>query len=284
MKRYLILTVTLFLFAAAAFAQSNSGSSSTESTKSKAFRPTKTQITEAQTKLKAAGKYSGDADGKYNDAFRESLKVYQEQNALDKNGRLDEATLVKMGIALTDSQKGIESNAADSKPKRTVFRVNKEQITAVQKMLKVSGSYKGEPTGKYDDDFRAAIKEYQAANGLAKSGSLNRATLEKLGIALTDTQTAIAVNPDDLSDGKSTGEPKKRGPVFRATAEQITEVQKMLKDKGLYTGAQTGKLDDDTRTGIRGWQKQNGVKETGTLNKVTLEAMKIELTEKQKTM
>lgn len=248
----------------------------------KAFRPVKAQITEAQTKLKSTGEYSGEADGKYNDDFRASLKTYQEANNLDKTGRLDEATLVKMDIELTDKQKGIET--ADTTPKRKVFRPNKDQIMEVQKMLRESGSFEGEADGKYSKEFRAAIRDYQSANGLKRKGSLNRPTLEKMGIELTEAQMEIPVNPNDLASADD-GEPeKKRGPVFRATKDQITQVQNKLKEAGLYSGETDGKFNDDFRAAIKEWQKTNDVKETGTLNKVTLEAMKIELTDKQKAM
>jgi peptidoglycan hydrolase-like protein with peptidoglycan-binding domain len=55
----------------------------------------------------------------------------------------------------------------------------------------------------------------------------------------------------------------------------------MLKKKGMYAGEETGKLNPETRAAIGEWQTQNSVKKTGTLNKETLEAMKIELTDRQ---
>ena len=76
----------------------------------------------------------------------------------------------------------------------------------------------------------------------------------------------------------------KRGPVFRATKEQINQAQAVLKSRGFYSGEQIGKLDDATREGLRKYQQAEGLKVTGTLNKVTLEKMNIALTEKQKTM
>ena len=77
---------------------------------------------------------------------------------------------------------------------------------------------------------------------------------------------------------------KKRGPVFRANKDQIKQAQGILKARGVYPGEQTGKLDDDTRAGLKKYQAAEGVKDTGTLNKLTLEKMAITLTEKQKTM
>jgi peptidoglycan hydrolase-like protein with peptidoglycan-binding domain len=103
-----------------------------------------------------------------------------------------------------------------------------------------------------------------------------------LAVAMQDT------NSNSGSQGapaNSNAAPKpKRGPVFRASADQIKQAQAILKQRGFYNGEQTGKLDDDTRAGLQKYQQAEGLKVTGTLNKVTLEKMGIALTEKQKTV
>jgi peptidoglycan hydrolase-like protein with peptidoglycan-binding domain len=76
----------------------------------------------------------------------------------------------------------------------------------------------------------------------------------------------------------------KRGPVFRATKDQINQAQAILKSRGFYGGEQIGKLDEATREGLRKYQQAEGLKVTGTLNKLTLQKMDIALTEKQKSM
>ena len=161
--------------------------------------------------------------------------------------------------------------------KKPVFRATKEQITEAQKMLKVT------ETGKMDDPFRAEIKKYQSSNGLKATGTLNRATLEKMGIALTDKQKEIPVDPNSFAtaDGDKTTTTKK-APVFRATKDQIIAAQKLLKEKNLYTGEATGALDPATRAALKAYQEANGMKGTGTLNAATLEKMGIALTDKQK--
>jgi peptidoglycan hydrolase-like protein with peptidoglycan-binding domain len=177
------------------------------------------------------------------------------------------------------------TSTTETKEKKKAFRATKDQITQAQKMLKEKGKYAGAEDGKYNTDFRASVKGFQGENGLRKSGSLNRPTLEKMGIALTDAQMEIPVNPNDLASADDANKPPtKRGPVFRADKNQIMEVQTKLKTGGMYDGNATGKLDDATREGIKKWQTANGVKVTGTLNKETLEKMGIELTEKQKAM
>ncbi len=177
---------------------------------------------------------------------------------------------------MTDSAAKTEA----AKPKKQSFRANKDQIKQAQKMLKAT------ETGKMDADFRAAVKKFQSENNLASTGSLNRATLEKMNITLTDAQKMIPVTASSMMSGDDSkaGEKKKRGPVFRANKDQVSQVQMMLKTKGLYAGEATGKLDDDTREAIKKWQTANSVKVTGTLNKMTLEKMGIVLTDKQKEM
>ena len=86
------------------------------------------------------------------------------------------------------------------------------------------------------------------------------------------------------SSSTATNANKKRGPVFRATKDQINQAQAILKQRGFYGGEQTGKLDTDTRAGLKKYQEAEGVKITGTLNKLTLEKMNITLTDKQRTM
>ena len=86
------------------------------------------------------------------------------------------------------------------------------------------------------------------------------------------------------STARNANSNRKRGPVFRANKDQVKQAQAILKQRGFYAGEQTGKLDAATREGLRKYQGAEGIKVTGTLNKVTLEKMNIALTDKQKTM
>jgi peptidoglycan hydrolase-like protein with peptidoglycan-binding domain len=109
-----------------------------------------------------------------------------------------------------------------------------------------------------------------------------------LTLLLAFSMSAMAQNSNSSSGADSSAQntvaPKKRGPVFRATKDQIKQAQAILKQRGFYAGEQTGKLDDDTRAGLKQYQKAEALKVTGTLNKITLEKMNITLTDKQKVM
>jgi peptidoglycan hydrolase-like protein with peptidoglycan-binding domain len=210
MKFALLLTISLITFTGLAFGQGTTNGTTSSATAEKpkrvSFRPTKDQITEAQTKLKAAGSYAGKADGKYSNDLRAAIRKFQESNGLTKTGTLNRATLEKMEITLTEQQKAIPApessyakakeekpeKAKTDKPKRTIFRATKDQIKEAQRMLKAGGMYNGEETGQLSQETRDGLKKYQEANGLNVTGTLNQVTLEKMGIALTDKQKADA--------------------------------------------------------------------------------------------
>ncbi|MCB1024820.1 MAG: peptidoglycan-binding protein [Acidobacteria bacterium] len=292
----IFLCLALSLSLSAQSGSNNAASTSTSGTKrGPVFRATKEQVMQIQTLLKQNGTYGGEIDGKFSSEFREAIKDFQAKNELKKTGTVNRATLEKMGIDLTDKQKEypVNPNSFDTsdndkadkpaKNRRKAFRPTKDQIILVQTKLKDTGAYNGEISGKYNKALRTAIREFQSANGLKRKGSLNRATLEKMGIELTEAQAAIAANPDDLaSAGSKDGGNSPKRKIFRATKEQITKVQEMLRSKGLYGGEATGKLNPETRKAIGEWQAQNNVNKTGTLNKATLEALGVELTDAQK--
>jgi peptidoglycan hydrolase-like protein with peptidoglycan-binding domain len=83
------------------------------------------------------------------------------------------------------------STTKTAKKRGPVFRANKDQVKQAQGILKTRGFYAGEPTGKLDADTRASLKKYQAAETLKVTGTLNKVTLEKMGVALTDKQKAM---------------------------------------------------------------------------------------------
>jgi peptidoglycan hydrolase-like protein with peptidoglycan-binding domain len=108
-----------------------------------------------------------------------------------------------------------------------------------------------------------------------------------VALSLFIVSAAVAAGKNATSSTSAQGNStsvKKRGPIFRATKEQINQAQALLKQRGFYSGEQTGKLDDATRDGLKKFQTAENIKATGTLNRITLEKMGIELTDKQRAM
>lgn len=213
---------------------------------------------------------------------------------------LTSSAMLAQGTTASGSKTPVGTTATE-KPKKPVFRSTKDQVKEAQAMLRSSKVFSGEVTGVSSPEWKTAVKSYQADNGLTKTGSLNRATLEKMGIALTDKQKDIPVNPEHIASGdpkpakssdktssstakteaKTTDGPKRPAP-FRANTDQIEAAQKILRDGKMLTGGEDGKLDDLTREGLGKYQEANKIKVTKTLNAGTLEKMGIALTDKQK--
>jgi peptidoglycan hydrolase-like protein with peptidoglycan-binding domain len=119
---------------------------------------------------------------------------------------------------------------------------------------------------------------------------MSKHLLALLTLLLTLSLTAAAQNNNananaaSSSTSKTTNANTKRGPIFRATKDQIKQAQAILKQRGFYSGDESGKITDETRAGLRKYQEAEGIKVTGTLNRMTLEKMNIALTDKQKAM
>jgi peptidoglycan hydrolase-like protein with peptidoglycan-binding domain len=204
------------------------------------------------------------------------------------------ALFVFAGISIGQATATTTPATTTEKAKRPpVFRPTKDQIKQVQGILNEKKLYSGEPSGKYDDGTRTGIKSFQKDNGLRETGTLNRATLEKFGVELTDKQKEIPVTESSLTPETSTAKtPKstpstssdgaKRPAPFRANSDQIKAAQKLLKDGKMFSGDEDGKFSDAFRDGLGKYQDANGLKVTKTLNAATLEKMGIALTDKQK--
>lgn len=57
-----------------------------------------------------------------------------------------------------------------------------DRIKEIQETLAKAGSYRGEPTGKWDDNTTEAMKNFQISNGLQPTGKLGALSLQKLGL------------------------------------------------------------------------------------------------------
>jgi len=87
----------------------------------------------------------------------------------------------------TDGSKSVSGTTKRKPP----FRATAEQIKQAQGILKQRNFYSGEPTGKLDTATREGLKKFQEAEQIKLTGTLNKLTLEKMGITLTEKQRAM---------------------------------------------------------------------------------------------
>ena len=96
-----------------------------------------------------------------------------------------------VAVAMQNTNSSTTSNSDVAKARKSIFRANKDQIKQAQGILKQRGFYAGEQTGKLDADTRVGLKRYQAAEKIKATGTLNKLTLEKMGVTLTDKQKVM---------------------------------------------------------------------------------------------
>lgn len=123
-------------------------------------------------------------------------------------------------------------------------------IREIQRALARAGSFHGEPSGKWDADTTAALRQFQAASGLPSTGKLDTITVIKLEAYLPTHRLTIppkpAVDPALFHWLDST----RRG---------WTEIQEALTRAGFYSGPTTGTFDVKTRAAVKAFQKANGI-------------------------
>jgi peptidoglycan hydrolase-like protein with peptidoglycan-binding domain len=124
MKPWTLLTagaLALSLGATPALAQSSTGSTAPAA---RANDKGRADIEQAQKALKEKGHYTGPVDGVMGPQTAAALKAYQKEQRLDVTGRLDDATVGKLGgsaPATTDASgqpraTGSQQSGGDSKP------------------------------------------------------------------------------------------------------------------------------------------------------------------------
>ena len=86
---------------------------------------------------------------------------------------------------------GSKTANGNTRARKPIFRASKDQIKQAQALLKQKGFYAGEETGKLDDGTRAGLKKYQEAENIKVTGTLNKLTLEKMGVTLSDKQRTM---------------------------------------------------------------------------------------------
>ena len=212
-RRYVSATLIVLAAALASAAQTSpSGpaaqpsSIASTSTKTTVFRPTKDQVRQGQTILKEQKLYTGQATGLYNDDTRAAIRAFQKANGLDINGKFDPPTLKKMNVSMsapaakttlasTGSATKVSSSTVAGAKRPPPFQATDEQIKSLQQKLKDAKIFDGDIDARRSTALTNAIKKYQSDNGLNPTGGINAATLEKMGIPLTDKQKSYMPAP-----------------------------------------------------------------------------------------
>jgi peptidoglycan hydrolase-like protein with peptidoglycan-binding domain len=225
-------------------------------------------VTDLQNKLIAFGVYvAGGADGDFGAATSRAVMQFQRWNGLEPTGSVNSATSKKLGLSDTSSP------AANPAPATPVARSDNSYlglrngaqgnaVKEVQQALIDSGVVvRGGADGAFGNATKTALIAYQNSVGVTADGTVNQATIDKLGLSpvpLVDNAPVIQEVPPVGSSNPYVGL------AVGARGELVTELQKALQGTGLVVrGGADGVFGGATKSALQAFQSVNGMSQTG---------------------
>jgi peptidoglycan hydrolase-like protein with peptidoglycan-binding domain len=100
----------------------------------------------------------------------------------------------------TSAKKKRASSKSKRKPRvKGQATPTSDRIKEIQTALQKDGSYRGEPTGKWDASTTEAMKKYQDKNGFSPTGKIDALSLNKLGLGSGTAGKGAPVPPASSS-------------------------------------------------------------------------------------
>lgn len=170
---------------------------------------------------------------------------------------------------------------------------SRSDVRSAQQQLQSNGYYTGKVDGIDGPMTHRAIRKYQKDYGLAVTGRLDSATLNKLGVAsstmgkasrssmapgsqnmpATSGSQNMSGNPASSSQEANRSAGNNTGMNQNVSTSDIQAAQRALKQKGFYSGSIDGRLNQSTNSAIRAFQQSNGLNVTGQLDQNTLNSL-----------
>lgn len=144
------------------------------------------------------------------------------------------------------------ARAADDNAPRTQSGqvLSHDSTMAVQRALSDHHVYQGKIDGVWGPKTQDAVRKFQSQNQLQATGTVDDATLEKLGLRVEqvngqDTPQVVQAVGHDASDDAKTGVQ-----LSALNADQAKEMQQRLQLLGYFKGPIDGHLGDSTRSAL----------------------------------
>lgn len=243
-----------------------------------------------QQALKDMSFLSGKVDGKFGTGTQVAVTSFQQANGLDADGKAGRKTLKRIEELLEGDTGGNAPTSAPttaptntpaptngsgySVPTRTLRKgYQGEDVKTVQSRLKELGYYTGSVDGKYGTGSMAAVKAFQAANGLYVDGLAGSGTYKVLfsndakpttGTTATTTPTATPTPTPAATGGIPTRTLRQND-----TGEEVSLLQSRLKALGYYTGLVDGSFGNGTTAAVKAFQAQHGLDADGVAGSST---------------
>lgn len=131
-----------------------------------------------------------------------------------------------------------------------------ERVLQIEQQLYALGYHGENCDSQLDEGTRRALRSFQTANGLEKTGEPDSATLEALDSGMATTCHDYLVNLKNEYAAQ---------PILQSgsSGDAVLWMQKTLKELGYFAGSCDGMFGDATQLAVQRFQMANGLTETG---------------------
>lgn len=232
-----------------------------------------------QKALNTLGFNAGSVDGSFGLGTQKAVTSFQKSAGLTQDGLAGKDTLTALERAVSggstitpapDTATPTPSPTPDSNgwviPSRTLRKgYTGDDVKSVQSRLQELGYYTGSLDGKYGSGTMAAVKAFQANNGLTQDGLAGSSTFAKLF-----STSAVGAG----SSGSTPAPDTTDYPTLRSgdTGAAVTQMQQALVNLK-YTLSVTGSYDAATKEAVVAFQQRNQLSVDGVAGPNTLKKL-----------
>ena len=216
------------------------------------------QVTLLQQKLADAG-YLEAASGVYDEATEQAVLRLQQNYGLEETGVADiETQEVIFGGCYLVLEEGM------SGPK----------VAALQERLKALSLFSDEADGVFGLTTKQSVEIFQQLYSIPVTGVADVETLTQLYSDLSERDILVAPTPSPTPGITSQNEPFKKKLSYGSTSASVKKLQERLMELGYFTYKKTTTgFYKNTQQAVKDFQKNNGLKVTGTVDKETWDAI-----------
>ena len=206
------------------------------------------EVRDLQQRLKDLGYKITMIDGEFGNETKSALQAFQEDYDLEITGVADKSTLKAL-----KSEKLVKIN---SKSQSDEIKLNKDEVTILQKTLKSLGYKITMIDGEFGNETRAAIEAFQKDHKFEVTGVVNKSMLK-----LLKSEKLVKIDSKNHSN------------EIKLSKEEITILQKKLKGLGYKITMIDGDFGSETKSAVEAFQRDNKLEVTGTVNNDTSKAL-----------
>ena len=226
------------------------------------------EVKKLQQRLKDLGYLKGSVDGDFGAATETAVKNFQANNGLEVDGKAGPATLTKVYSSSARKAATTTARTNTPRPTNTPFTSLKngstgDDVRRMQNRLIELGYLDGRADGDFGDATEAAVRAFQARNGLTADGKAGTNTLNKLySSSAKKAASTPTATPKRTATTKPTARPTKTPDVDDldyylqqgSSGSKVRTLQNRLIELGWLVGTADGSYSHATEYAVKAFQ------------------------------